>query len=109
MGGREGTTPVKRTPGPGYRWVTLAHGDDGSTVRQKYGGTEGVCFDELVIDSWFHLEQMSDRSWWLGFGDPTCGPYLHLNIGIGKDGQVEVITVGDESGRGEPWYWEFRP
>jgi len=79
-------------------------------VKQKFGGTEGVCFDELVIDSWFHLEQMTCRSWWLGFGDPTGGgPYLHLNIGVGKDGQVEWITVSDESDGVEQWFREFRP
>lgn len=26
-------------------------------------------FDELVIDEWFHLEQMDRNSWWMRVGD----------------------------------------
>lgn len=89
---------------PGYRWGTLAHRDHGTgQVAQEFDGTEGVCFDELVIDNWFHLEQMDTRCWWLGFGDPTGGPYLHLNIWIDGKGRVETITVGDESRDGSLW------
>jgi hypothetical protein len=29
---------------------------------------QGV-IDELVIDDWLHLEQMSERQWWLRIGD----------------------------------------
>lgn len=31
--------------------------------------TEQCTFDELVIDDWLHLEQMSDRAYWMRLGD----------------------------------------
>lgn len=45
---------------------------------------EPVEFDELVIDHWFHLEQMSDRHYWMQVGD------WHINVHI--DGKKEVTV-----------------
>lgn len=45
-------------------------------------------FDELVIDDWFHLEQMDERDWWLGVGNGD--DYWHLNIHIDRDGKATV-------------------
>ena len=69
---------------PGYRWRTLAWHDDGEKIEQEYDGTEGVCFDELVVDEWFHIEQMDTRDWWMQVGD------LHINIHINPDKTTEV-------------------
>ena len=41
-------------------------------------------FDELVIDGWFHLEQMGPRVWWLSIGDDM------VMITIGKDGKPKM-------------------
>lgn len=45
---------------------------------------EPVCFDELVVDDWFHIEQMSDRFWWMRVGD------LNLNVYVRADGTREL-------------------
>lgn len=41
---------------------------------------EPVCFDELVIDDWFHIEQMDKRFWWMAIGD------LNINVHVRSDG-----------------------
>ena len=72
---------------PGYRWRTLAWDEsdtEDGAVKQEYDGTESVCFDELVIDDWFHLEQMHPRGWWMCVGD------LHIHIRIRPDGRHEI-------------------
>lgn len=46
---------------------------------------ESVQFDELVIDDWFHLEQMSERHYWMRVGE------YDLNVHIDGKG---VATVG---------------
>jgi hypothetical protein len=62
---------------------------DGPTNIQYVDG-EHWEFDELAIDHWFHLEQMSDRDWWIGVGDPGHGDYFHINVHIKGDRSVSV-------------------
>lgn len=72
---------------PGYRWRTLAWDEskpEQPPLKQEYDGTESVRFDELVIDDWFHMEQMDDRIWWACVGD------MHFNILVRHDGRVEI-------------------
>lgn len=85
---------------PGRRWRTLVHNTrTGESVEQRFDGPEGVEFDELVIDSWFHLEQMDTFCWWLGVGgDSPEAPYLHLNFGISPARTLSWVTVEDENG-----------
>lgn len=62
---------------PGRVWRFLAHrlrpgkGADGRVALASgdFVGASPVVFDELVIDRWFHIEQMSSRSWWFRIGD----------------------------------------
>lgn len=51
---------------------------------------EPVQFDELVIDSWFHLEQMSERHYWMHVGD------YHINVQIDGKGQPSVSVYEDK-------------
>jgi hypothetical protein len=50
---------------------------------------EPVQFDELVIDDWFHLEQMSQRHYWMRVGN------LGINVHIDGDGKATVGTYED--------------
>lgn len=105
-----------RAPAPGRKWRVLAHDLHGNRVldiesednrrrephrlakssrrteRTSVGESE---FDELVIDSWFHLEQMSRRVWSLILGD------VYLSLFVRSDGLVRVtVTEGKERLRG---------
>ncbi len=64
---------------PGSRWRTLAR--DGE--RMIEAANEGV-FDELIIDHWFHLEQMDDQTWWMRVGD------ARVDIKVRADGSAEI-------------------
>lgn len=46
--------------------------------------------DEVVIDDWLHLEQMSKREWWLRVGDYT------INVWVGERGQAESVRFEEE-------------
>lgn len=100
---------------PGYRWRILAwekteQGKKGNYTGGQYdrrsgsgpiaptdGPGEGNWeFDELVIDHWFHLEQMDDRDWWIGVGDPGNGDYYHINVHIDGDKKV-TVSIENES------------
>jgi hypothetical protein len=83
---------------PGYTWRILAHHKSDTGRKGAYNGERvelksgdfplsHVEFDELVIDHWFHLEQMDERVWWMdvagmsitvtidGNGRPTISMY----------------------------------
>lgn len=110
---------AKRAFWPGFRWRILAHERteqgrkgaytgkqldlragkgplamaDGPTPIQYVDGKDTDKhweFDELAIDHWFHLEQMGDRDWWIGIGDPGNGDYYHVNVHINGDRTVRV-------------------
>jgi hypothetical protein len=77
---------TKRALCPGRSWRTLAH-EKGRALEQHDRGT----FDELVIDSWFHLEQMTTRNYWIGL----CG--LHVGVRLCKDGTVNLSIFDNTS------------
>lgn len=106
---------MSRTFWPGFRWRILAHertdqGTKGTYTGRQYDRRTGKGplamadaptdvqyvegqhweFDELAIDHWFHLEQMNDRHWWIGVGDPGSGDYFHINVHIKGDRTVTV-------------------
>lgn len=86
----------------GSRWRILAHGRKGPvrlySRNYRPRGSLGELpdpqaphesvFDELVIDDFFHVEQMDTRTWWVRIGDEM------LMFTVGRDGKVK---------RGE-WY-----
>jgi hypothetical protein len=81
----------RRTFWPGFRWRILAHHTDEHGFNQggrvEVRSTDFDCpveFDELVIDHWFHLEQMDDRDWWMQVGD------WHINVRIDAKGKASV-------------------
>ncbi len=86
-------------PPVGSSWRVLAHGRRKSFSVQSKDYPPGVLqhrearpereiFDELVIDRWFHLEQMDTRLWFLAIGEDK------VMIEIGKDGSPKM----------GPWY-----
>lgn len=93
---------------PGFGWRILAHKrhttgvakpssylEDGQVSLRSTDFDTPVEFDELVIDHWFHLEQMSDRHWWIGIGSHNEGSdYYHVGITI--DGKKNVRVSFDK-------------
>lgn len=69
---------------PGSTWRILAKDGD----REFAAKNEGI-FDELVIDHWFHLEQMTDDTWWIRVGD------ARIDIEVRPDGSAEVSVERD--------------
>jgi hypothetical protein len=58
---------------------------------------QGV-FDELAIDSWFHLEQMDTRQWWLGIGEHG------FDITIDKKGKPTLTELCSINSAGQHRY-----
>lgn len=48
---------------------------------------EGTEFDELVIGSWIHLEQMDTGCWWMNVGGVT------VNVQADRDGRPKAVDV----------------
>lgn len=78
---------------PGMRWRVLAWkgppwqpGDPGKVELRNEGR-----FDELVVDDWFHLEQMDTYYWWMCVG----GQHFDIYIPRKKGRPVQVIPRGE--------------
>lgn len=80
---------------PGDTWLVKA---DGARLKgeKMYGpeyhvGSEthlpNTVIDEVIIGSWFHLEQMDSRSYWMNVGG------VMINIRLTKDGKPKQVTV----------------
>lgn len=78
---------------PGYRWRTLAHRDGGASVEQRFKPAERVCFDELVVDDWLHIEQMDTRNWWMDL----CG--IRVSVYLPSNGKPSVLLELDDPER----------
>lgn len=63
----------------------------------------GPVLDEVVIDEWFHIEQLDARTWWLRIGDvrivvsPRKGNVAHVSVERGAHGDVLGTTDLGES------------
>ena len=64
---------------PGSSWRVLAHRGSEAIELENQG-----VLDEVVIDQWFHLEQMDTRRWWMRLGD------ARISINIDEDGKAHV-------------------
>lgn len=76
---------------PGAEWrLETREGDVKVALSNK-----GI-FDELVVDHWLHMEQLSDRVWWMRVGD------ARLQVSIAPDGtttlDVQRGFYGDVAG-----------
>lgn len=67
----------------GYRWRLLAHRKDGSDLIISNDGR----FDELCLDTWFHLEEMDQGEWRMQVGD-AC-----VYVTVPKDGRDPVVFI----------------
>lgn len=67
---------------PGSVWRVLAHRADGTTVEIHDDGV----FDELAVFPWLHIEQMSERQWWMQVGDAA------IWIDLPRRGEL-IVTV----------------
>ncbi len=89
---------MSKTFWPGYQWRILAHMKATESRKPDYTGHQvnisnwtlrgPVEFDELVIDDWFHIEQMDSRHWWIGVGNGD--DYWHVNVHIDGKGKASV-------------------
>lgn len=72
------TKPQRKSKVAGHRWRFHAVSRDGNTdltLHSPEGGSQ--CVDELVIDDWFHLEQMDDNVYWLLVGNKVLDIYVN--------------------------------
>ena len=67
---------------PGAEW-RLEIERDGQKVEVQDEGR----FDELVVDHWLHVENLSERSWWLRIGDVR----IEARVDSGGDVTVNVV------------------
>lgn len=79
---------------PGTSWRILAQPVDNTEGRdidiRSTDQPRSTILDEVVLDEWFHLEQMDDRSWWM-----RIGPYA-VNVTVDKNGEVKSVMWEDE-------------
>lgn len=75
---------------PGYVWRV---GGADTVGQVRISSEDNRChLDEVVIDGWFHLEQLTKRRYQLELGR------YRLDIHIAKDGTATVTTGGRELG-----------
>ena len=79
---------MTKSPTPGSRWRILTHGRGAAFLNLTSGEAPSV-FDELVIDDWFHLEQMDGRRWWMAVSDGQGGRHV-LRIRIDRNGKAHI-------------------
>lgn len=83
---------------PGSKWRTLAHVQaTGMPIEDKSTEHQPSVFDEVVVDDWLHLEQLSARVWWMRLGD------AYIIVRVGKDGKAEVNIRRGEYGEARGW------
>ena len=80
---------------PGSRWRTLAHTADGSPIADGSDRHPPSVFDELVIASWFHLEQMDKEVWWMAI-EKADGGNVTINVTVGDDGRATTVLVEND-------------
>jgi len=86
--------PVTRRRLPGTRWRLLANaaptgrgGMYGQPTRLASDDNQPTVFDELVVDQWLHIEQMTGSVWWVNIGGVT------LHVKADRDGRPTRVGV----------------
>jgi len=84
---------------PGTRWRFLAHGAParrdsmyGPPIELRSDDSRPSVFDEIVVDSWLHVEQQSASQWWMDVAGVTVW------ITVDRDGRptrCDVFSPGD--------------
>ena len=81
-----GARTPRRTPGA--RWRTLAHTlVGGRAIEDSWEQHDDSVFDELVVDRWLHVEQMTDTTWWMNVAGVTV--WVHVT----RDGRAKSVSV----------------
>lgn len=75
---RSGYTSESWEYGAGERWQNRAN-----TLQGDWG------LDELVIDDWFHIEQMNTRAWWMRIGNQDDASKV-VWVTVDRDGIAKV-------------------
>ncbi len=87
---------MKKKPKIGSNWRTLVELDNGQKIGCKGNGDS--VFDELVIDSFLHVEQMNTNQWWMQVGDAA------IWVTIDRKGEAKLSIM-----RGEYCNCKHRP
>jgi len=77
---------ANKTVKPGTRWRLQTWIGRERRVVQN----DGV-FDELVVDDWLHIEQLSDTSWFVRLAEDTV-----RIVEIAADGRAVVFEPNDD-------------
>lgn len=85
-----GTRKRRRWFNINTRWRVLGHAADGSSVAHKFTEEDGVRFDEIVVGSWLHIEQMNDHDYHVILGDQ------HYNVRAFKTKPPVVTFLFDD-------------
>ena len=76
-------------------WGTIECLGDHTSIRLPdltHAVAGPTAFDELVVDQWFHLEQMDKDRWWLGLRRED-GSSISMFIWIGDTGSATDIAI----------------
>jgi hypothetical protein len=77
-----------RTRKAGSSWRILAWANnDADKVEMRSGDHPGAIFDEVVVDRWLHVEQMSNRTWWASVGGVV------LWVDVDREGRATAVSV----------------
>lgn len=94
---------------PGSSWRVLAQGPRNARLELTVGPRNGVIrtrdgadsddaadFDELVVDSWFHLERMDTHTWWMRIDGRDPEGDLVVWVTVDREGRAKKISVERE-------------
>ena len=80
---------------PGFKWRVLAWklGDRYRNAEKydvRFAPKDRMKFDELVIDDWFHIEEMNSRHYWMQVCD------LHINVVVPSRGKPYISSTWED-------------
>lgn len=68
-----------RSTEPGANWSVTAREFVGDNVHDVFAASNKGIIDEVVIDNWFHMEQMDYNRWWFRIGDAVVDVSIDEN------------------------------